>query len=151
MIRLSRLADYAVLLMSHMAREERSVHNAIDMAAVTRLPAPTVSSVLATLARAGLLASIRGRNGGYRLARPACEISAESVIAAMDGPIALTLCAAEAPNQCDVEDCCPSRAGLQRLNRAIRHALSDISLAELAATDVPPISAAAPRLDLTTY
>ncbi len=139
MIRLSRLSDYAVLLMSHMAREA-GVHNAQDLAERTSLPLPTVSKILATLARENLLESSRGRQGGYRLALPAAQISVENIIAAVDGPIALTLCVEQGPGSCDVEAFCPSSAHWHRINSAIRRALGEVTLAELA---TPSISAVA--------
>lgn len=102
MIRLSRLADYAVLLMSRMANTPDRVHNALDIAEATGLPCPTVSKLLATLAREGLLNSVRGAKGGYGLAHPAREITVAHIIAAIDGPIAITACI-EHPGSCDVE------------------------------------------------
>lgn len=133
MIRLSRLSDYAVLLMTHMARDADGVHNAHDLADATHLPAPTVSKILATLARENLLESLRGRQGGYRLLSGPEDVSVEAIIAAVDGPIALTLCVEQGPGSCDVEPFCPSANHWHRINSAIRRALSDVSLAELAA------------------
>jgi len=135
MIRLSRLADYAVVLMSQAAREPAAVHNALSLAEATHLPAPTVSKILAMLARDGLLESSRGREGGYRLAHPANQISADAIIAAVDGPIALTVCVdhGHGASQCEIEALCPSRANWQRINDAVRGALRQVMLADLAA------------------
>lgn len=107
MIRLSRLADYAVLLMSRIANTPDAVHNAIDIAEATGLPTPTVSKLLATLAREGLLKSVRGAKGGYGLAVPSCQISVARIIAAIDGPINITHCIEHGPGSCDVELLCP--------------------------------------------
>ncbi len=134
MIRLSRLADYAVLLMSHMANTPDRTHNAIDIAEATGLPTPTVSKLLATLAREGLLKSVRGAKGGYGLAQPARDITVAHIIAAIDGPIAITHCIEHGPGSCDVETLCPSRVGWQAINRAVRQALEGVSLAEISAT-----------------
>jgi FeS assembly SUF system regulator len=137
MIRLSRLADYAVVLMTHMASghgaDASGVHNALDMAAVTGLPAPTVAKVLAILTRQGLLQSHRGAKGGYWLARGSGEISVADIVSALEGPIALTHCIKVGPGSCDVEPTCPSRYSLNRVNTAVRKALSEMSLAEIAA------------------
>ncbi len=92
MIKLSRLADYGVALMTSMAEDTDRVHNVFDMSVATGLPTPTVSKVLATLARNGLLLSVRGAKGGYRLGRMPQGISVADIIIAIDGPIALTQC-----------------------------------------------------------
>ncbi len=133
MIRLSRLADYAVVLMSHIAANERNVYNTLGMAATTGLPVPTVSKVLSVLARDGLLVSYRGAKGGYELARPAAAISVADIISSVDGPIALTECIEDAPGYCEYEGCCPARRNWQLINGAVRRALSEVSLADIAA------------------
>jgi len=133
MIRLSRLSDYAVSLMTHIAHAAGDTHNAHDLAEKAHLPAPTVSKILATLAREELLESVRGRQGGYRLAQDSTEISVEDIIAAVDGPIALTQCVDPGPGSCDVEAFCPSSAHWHRINEAIRQALGGVTLAELTA------------------
>lgn len=133
MVRLSRLADYAVLLLSHMAAERGRIHTALDLSAATRLPAPTVSKILAIVARHELLESIRGREGGYRLARAPEAISVEEIITAVDGPIALTVCVEHGPGVCEFEPFCPSHTNWQRINDAVRDALGRVRLADLAA------------------
>jgi FeS assembly SUF system regulator len=132
MIRLSRLADYGVVLACHMAAQSDRCHNAFDLAATTGLPAPTVSKLLAALARAGLLVSHRGAKGGYRLARPASDVTAADIVSAVDGPIALTICIEQGDGACDVESLCPTRRGWRRINDAVRQALGSVTLAELA-------------------
>jgi len=131
-MRLSRLADYAIMLMTHAAQHPAEGHSAAQSAAATRLPGPTVARVMARLCRAGLLASERGAKGGYRLARPAGAIPVGAIVSLFDGPVMLTRCAQSGPRQCEVEALCPSRVGLQRLNLAVRKALDDVTLAELA-------------------
>lgn len=147
MIRASRLADYGVVLAGHMAARPEVFYNAVDLAAVTQLPAPTVSKVLAALTRAGVLLSHRGARGGYRLARSPQEISAAEIVMALDGPIAMTLCIEHGEGACEVETACPSRRGWMRINAAIRRALEDVSLADLAApAPSPPRTACASDL-----
>ncbi len=136
MIKLSRLADYGVLLMSQMARKPEEVANAHDLIDASGLPAATVSKLLATLARHELLESIRGSKGGYRLARPAADISVEQIIAAVDGPIAVTMCVDEDGDGCGVASFCTTQGYWQRINRAIKEALDKVSLADIA-TAVP--------------
>ena len=97
MIRLSRLADYGVALMTQIALAGDRVHSAQELAASTGVPLPTVSKLLASLARADLLVASRGARGGYRLARPAQEIPVGAIVSAVDGPIALTQCIERGP------------------------------------------------------
>lgn len=136
MIKLSRLADYAVVLLSQMGGDTKAVHNALDLAERTGLPVPTVSKILATLARAGVLISVRGAKGGYRLATAAERITVADIIAAIDGPIALTQCV-DTAGSCNVETLCPTRAGWHKINDAILGALTNVSLADLMTPPIP--------------
>ncbi|BBI62739.1 hypothetical protein HSBAA_40450 [Vreelandella sulfidaeris] len=86
MLKLSRLTDYAAVVMAQIARHAHASHAAADLAEAVQLPHPTVSKTLKMLARAGLLVSQRGAQGGYRLARPASQITAADIIAAIEGP-----------------------------------------------------------------
>jgi len=131
-MRLSRLADYAVVLMTHVAQHRERIHTAAAVAAATQLPAPTVAKILARLSREGLLSSIRGVKGGYRLVRPSATISVGTIVSAFDGPVALTQCLRSGLNRCEVEAVCPSRVGLHRVNAAVLKALDDVSLADIA-------------------
>jgi len=131
MLRLSRLADYGVMVMAHVAAAPAAVHTAEAAAAATGLPGPTVAKLLAKLGRAGLLVSQRGAKGGYSLQRPAAQIAVADIIAALDGPIALTQCSHNQPSTCDRENLCVSRRGINKINNAIRQALESVSLAEL--------------------
>lgn len=120
-----------MLVLTHMARNPEVVHNALDLAQATGLPAPTASKVLARLGRHGVLDSIRGSKGGYRLARGADDISVEEIVAAIDGPVALTLCQAHSAGPCELEPHCVSRPNLARVNQAVRQALSEVRLTDL--------------------
>ena len=103
-----------------------------EVAAEAGLPLPVVSKILKALAREGLLVSHRGAKGGYSLARPASEISAAEMIAALEGPIGLTECSVH-PGQCVQEASCHVREPWQRINAVVRGALGSVTLAELAA------------------
>jgi FeS assembly SUF system regulator len=131
MIRLSRLADYGVVLMTRMASSPEKVHNTMDLSLLTGLPTPTVSKVLAKLGRQGVLRSVRGAKGGYRLARSPQNISIAAIISAIEGPIALTQCMEHALGCCDIEPLCPSRYGWQVINDTVRRSLEGVSLAEI--------------------
>jgi len=132
MIRISRLTDYGIVLMSCMAVHPDRVHNAAEVATEAHLPLPTASKLLRVLAREGLLASHRGVKGGYTLARAPEQISVASIIRAIEGPIALTVCTVDPSGDCELELICPVRAPWQKINQAIRQALESISLAEMA-------------------
>ena len=134
MIRITRLSDYAVVLLSHIARDgDAEVHRARDLAEAVRLPLPTVNKILKQLTRKNVLGSQRGVNGGYRLARPAAEISVLDILTATEGPLGITECTVDrdAAN-CEHEGSCPVDGAWHRIDRAIRDTLRNITLAEMA-------------------
>ena len=144
MIKLSRITDYGIVLMAHFAGlETGATQSARDTAAETQLPLPVVSKILKSLARESLLVSRRGAKGGYSLARPPSEISVVEMITALEGPIGLTQCTIH-PGECVQEATCHVREPWQVINRTVRDALADVSLADLAAPlrirDVVPLS-----------
>jgi FeS assembly SUF system regulator len=132
MIRMTKQADYGIVLMTHMAGEPRRQFTAGELAEETHLPAPTVSKILKILARQGLLGSHRGVKGGYSLARDTRTITMAQIISALEGPIAITECIDDTPGECSQEPSCAVRGNWQRINDAIRHALETITLAEMA-------------------
>jgi FeS assembly SUF system regulator len=120
--------------MTHVAAHPETDHSASEIAANTRLPRPTVSKLLRRLARGGLLASHRGSKGGYSLARQAHEISVAGIIGAIEGPVALTLCTTvDHTGDCELETRCPVKGHWQKINRAVRSALEDVTLADIIA------------------
>src|SRR5262252_1490188 len=137
MLRISRLTDYATVLLAALASEPAGVRTAIALAEQTHVAAPTVSKLLKQLQRAGLVTSTRGLHGGYRLARPAAQISAAAILDALEGPVALTDCAAGHGN-CEIEGSCRVGRVWQRLNLAVRRSLNEVSLAQLAGLDAAP-------------
>ena len=137
MLRISRLTDYATVLLAALASEPQRLQTAAALAEQTRIAAPTVSKLLKQLHRAGLVSSTRGLHGGYQLARPAAQISAAAILDALEGPVALTDCAAGHGN-CEIEETCRTGRVWQRLNLAIRRALYDVSLAQRAGLDAAP-------------
>lgn len=134
MIRLSKLADYGIVMITNMARDRQRQHNAAEIAAASHIALPMASKILKALTRAGLLVSHRGAKGGYGLARSAESITIAQVIEALEGPIALTSCVEHGPGGCGIESLCPARANWQRINDAISNALEDITVAEMAST-----------------
>jgi FeS assembly SUF system regulator len=140
MIRLSKLTDYGLVLMSAMARDhDRTLHTARDLSAENQLPLPTVSKLLKQLLQAGLLVSHRGIKGGYTLARTSQEITVAEIIAALEGPIALTECSTEVSGICDFEPRCPIKTNQQIISKAVSGALERLTLAHL----VQPLQLAA--------
>jgi len=134
MIRLNRQTDYGIVLMTHMAAAAHAAPQpAPTLAAETHLPLPMVSKILKLLVRAGLLVSQRGAKGGYALARPPTSISVAELISTLEGPIAMTDCAEEAPRNCEHESICKARGHWQRINETVRIALQDLTLADMTA------------------
>ena len=125
MLRVSKLTDYATEVMAMLAAAPKRVHNAQELAERARLEAPTVSKLLKQLAQAGLVESFRGVNGGYRLARAPERISIADIVTAMEGPIGMTECSAQA-GLCDHESHCGVRVNWQRINDAIAGALAGV-------------------------
>ena len=133
MIKLTKVTDYGVVLMTYMAKGSADAsYNARGMAAENSLPPPMVSKILKSLSREGLLRSRRGAKGGYSLARPASEISLADVIDALEGSIAITECADGSSCTCRLELICHVRTNMRRISEAIRETLDSISLEELA-------------------
>ena len=137
MLRLSKMTDYATVLLGALAASPGRMQTAAALAARSHIAAPTVSKVLKALHRAGLVTSVRGLHGGYQLARPAAEISAAAILDALEGPLALTDCAV-GEGHCVIEQTCHVGRSWQRLNVAIRRSLDDVSLAQLAGLEGYP-------------
>lgn len=134
MIRISRMTDYATVLLAALAREPAACLSASALAERTHIGLPTVSKVLKILHRGALVRSTRGLHGGYALARPAVDISAAAILDALEGPVAMTDCSA-GHGQCDIETTCGVGRAWQRVNLALRRSLHDVSLAQLAGLD----------------
>lgn len=132
MVRLGKLTDYGIVLMTCIARSRgTALRTARDLAQESQLPYSTVCKLLKELLQSGLLVSQRGIKGGYVLARSAKEISVVEIIAAIEGPMALTECSTDVTGACDIEPCCPVKTNQQIINRAIRGVLEKIRLSDL--------------------
>jgi FeS assembly SUF system regulator len=142
MLRISKMTDYATVLLARLAVAPDRQLTAAQLAAQTRLGAPTVSKVLKQLHRRGLVSSTLGLRGGYRLARPAAEITAAQILDALEGPMALIECA-RTTHQCSIESTCGVGRAWQRVNLAIRRSLQEITLVELAGLGGEPVRFAA--------
>ena len=145
MLKLSRLTDYAVASMVRLG-VAGGAETSSGIAAGIGVPEPTVAKVLKSLAARGMISSRRGMNGGYRLDRPLQDISIAEVIVAIDGPIALVSCIDGAGTGCE-NQLCPLAGRWEPVNRAIHAALSGITLADMAASTVPPFHGVFAKFD----
>ncbi|MGZ5050529.1 MAG: SUF system Fe-S cluster assembly regulator [Methylobacter sp.] len=130
MLRLSKLTDYATVILSYMAKDRTQVRAAMEIAAMTGIAQPTVSKILKLLVNAGVLISTRGAKGGYMLAKMPEEISVATVISALEGPIALTECSISHQG-CEQASGCDIGANWGLINQVIHNALESVTLADL--------------------
>ena len=130
MLRVTKLTDYATVLLACLAKAPHAVHSASDLAEQAKLELPTVSKVLKPLSRAGLVEAFRGSQGGYRLAKPAAQISLYAVVEAMEGHPGMTECSGE-HSSCEHETHCGVRSKWLRINDVVADALRGVSLAEM--------------------
>lgn len=145
MLRLSKLTDYAVVVMIRLADGQRvgcrgldeTIQTSPGIAQATGVPEPTVAKVLKLLAACNLVVSIRGARGGYRLSRPLADVTVADIIEAVDGPIALTACVDGGAGGCDVESMCVVKGRWDLVNDSIRAALNHITLADMQAASIP--------------
>ena len=132
-MRLSSLADYAVVVMSAAARHGCGARlSATLLAEETGVPLPTVQKLMQKLAGAGLLSSLRGTGGGFKLTRPAAAINLADIIEAIEGPIAMTTCVDHRRDDCALEEACQTRPHWGAINGAVRGALAAVPLTQLA-------------------
>jgi FeS assembly SUF system regulator len=131
MLRISKLADYGTVVMVYLARRSESLCNASEIAEQTHITVPMVSKLLKRLKTAGLLTSVRGVSGGYRLAKPASDISVGSIIYALEHQQGITECSMH-PNACSLQGVCHVQGNWRLINQAIETALDSVSLEALA-------------------
>lgn len=130
MLKLSKMTDYATVILSQMAKDKKRVHGALEIAEITGIAQPTVSKVLKVLVKANVLVSLRGAKGGYMLAKDPDRITVASVINAFEGPIALTECTAS-HKVCDQATGCRIQGNWHFINQKISQALESITLADM--------------------
>lgn len=136
MIRMSKLTDYGIVIMSHLAKTPKKMQSAAEIADSVGITLPTVSKILKTLTREGFLSSQRGLKGGYSLALSADEISVADLVDALEGPISLTECS-YASGVCLQESSCSVRQNWLRINQAIHNTLDNIRLTQMIGTISP--------------
>lgn len=130
MLKLSKMTDYATVILSVIAKDQHRLHGALELAEVTGIALPSVSKILKILTRAGILSSMRGAKGGYLLAREPEKITVATVISALEGPIALTECSASHKG-CDQASGCRIQGNWHLINQKIANALESVTLADM--------------------
>ena len=136
MFRLSKLTDYAIVLLSYLMRSSQP-KTARELSDLAGLPHPTVSKVLKMLARAELLVSVRGQRGGYELAHAPGDISVTRMISAIEGPLAITECSAHEPTPCELEPSCPVSSNWKKISAKVASALDEMTLADMVEPQLP--------------
>ncbi|TXH65434.1 MAG: SUF system Fe-S cluster assembly regulator [Thermomonas sp.] len=136
MLRVTKLTDYASVVLTVLASDPATVLSASELADRAGLEMPTVAKLLKPLAQAGLVEGFRGANGGYKLARDAADISLVEIVEAMEGPLGMTECSVHS-GQCGIEHSCGVRANWRRINDVVADALRGVSLAQML-VPVPP-------------
>lgn len=153
MLRMSKLTDYGLVLLTHMAQDHDEdgalgMKTAHELAELSHIPLPTVSKILKELSKAGIVVSHRGRRGGYSLSRPPQQISVAGVLEALEGPVALTECSTSA-GLCSLEPVCVAKAHWGPISRAIQRTLQRLTLSALGPRPVPlrrPVLPSTPSL-----
>lgn len=130
MLRITKLTDYATVVLAALAEQPLRVHSAAELAERARLELPTVSKVLKPLAHAGLVTGFRGASGGYKLARPPERVQLIEIVEAIEGKLGLTECSGE-HSSCEHETHCGTRGHWHKVNEVIAHALRGVSLADM--------------------
>src|SRR5688572_24073034 len=118
MLRISKLTDYATVILARLSAAPERLHTAAEVAETTRLSLPTVSKLLKELQRAGLVTSTRGMHGGYKLTRAPSAISATAILDVFEGPVAITECSGH-ESRCGIEHTCGVARPWQKINAAI--------------------------------
>jgi FeS assembly SUF system regulator len=132
MLRMGKLTDYGIVLMTYLAANRQQQHSAHAIADAVKVPLPTVRKVLKSLSHGGLLDSERGVMGGYSLSRAPEKVSVAEIITAMEGPIALTECVSD-ESHCEQETHCAVQTNWTRINNAVFHALDEVKLSDMLA------------------
>jgi len=131
MIKVSKLTDYAIVILSCFSLSDEKLLSAAYLSVKSGLPEPTVAKVLKLLAKGGIVQSVRGAAGGYKMARGSEEISMADIIQTIDGPIALTACIEDSTDTCAYRSCCPVEGRWGGVNLAVKAALDSVRLSDM--------------------
>lgn len=130
MLRISKLADYATVIMSYLALHPEQINSATEIAKAIHLSSPTVSKILKILSSSGLIKAFRGAGGGYQLARTIDSISVADIISAIEGNLALTECSISA-RTCELNSLCAIKHNWKAINKIIFKTLSRVTLKDM--------------------
>lgn len=133
MLRLSKMTDYAVVVMGRLASRPGERQSAAEIAEATGLPSATVGQVLKALSAGDLASGARGAHGGYMLTKGPADISVAEIVVALDGPVAITACVEGADDPCAMETSCLLKGSWDTVNVAIEAALADVTLEDMLA------------------
>lgn len=134
MIRLSKMTDYAIVMLSYIASSDSDKFSAAHLSDATSIPVPTVAKLLKTLTKADILTSFRGITGGYSLSADSSNIKIAHIVEAIEGPIALTACVDETQPSCKIRGNCSIHGNWTKVNEAVKQALLSVSLQDMAST-----------------
>lgn len=141
MLTLTRKADYALVAMAQLAKRAPGRISARDIAERVKIPLPVLTNILHQLLHSGLVSSVKGSKGGYRLARDPNHITLAEMIDAIEGPFKLAVCCSsggvDVSQSCELEDSCDIKEPVQRVHTSLRHFLNQITLTHIAFTEVP--------------
>ena len=137
LLKLNRIVDYGILVLTEIARRNACV-STTELAAAYGISATIVAKVLKKLARAGIVTSERGSRGGYRLARPAAEVTLREIVSALEGPISLTFCSSgTSSGRCRTRPLCVATDAMRRLNHLVNGAFEAVSLDDILRAPAP--------------
>lgn len=148
MLRVTKLTDYATVVLTVLAARPGEVLSAAELAEQSGLEQPTVSKLLKPLAQAGLVEGLRGVRGGYRLSRDADRITLIEIVEAMEGPLAMTECSQAGANQCGIAHQCGVRSNWRLINDVVADALRGVTLAQMLRPLPPPVPPATRRREI---
>jgi len=147
MIKISKMVDYGVVILAHLAGAD-ALQNTATIAAATHLPEPSVAQILKSLNKAGLVSSVRGAAGGYKIAHSADDVTVADIVVAMEGPIALTACVDVGEAACGLSSICAVSGRWTHVNTAIETALDNVTLRDMMAPQNQGASADRPQQDI---
>lgn len=136
MIKLSRLADYGIVILCEMAAGQADLYSARSLSEKTTISEPTIMKILKLLVKAGVVSSVRGPKGGYALKGNEQKITVLDVVQAIDGPVAITLCSEHSADACNYESQCIARGGWHQVNEAIKQKLAEFSISDFMAANL---------------
>lgn len=131
MIKFSKLADYAVVVMACLASQGGQRITTSQISDAIKIPEPTVAKVLKLLSRDNLITSTRGASGGYVLEADPADISVYRIVVCVDGPVSLTACVDGIEISCNYKSCCPIKGRWDPVNLAVKNALENVFLSEM--------------------